>query len=74
MPRQQTVARSSVLVIIVSMLAAGCATSEVGMTDREAEAVPTPCKGYQYCPDELVDPGTGPWMPVAREAVPGTCG
>lgn len=56
------------------MLAAGCATSEVGMTDREAEAVPTPCKGYQYCPDELVDPGTGPWMPVAREAVPGTCG
>ena len=63
MPRQQTVARSSILVIILSMLVAGCATSEVGMTDREAEALPTPCEGYGYCPDELVDLGTARGCP-----------
>ena len=39
------------------------------MTDGEAEALPTPCEGYGYCPDELVDPGIGPWMPVPGEAV-----
>ena len=44
------------------------------MTDGEAEALPTPCEGYGYCPDELVDAGTGPWMSVAREAVLETCG
>ena len=44
------------------------------MTDGEAEALPTPCEGYGYCPDELVDPGIGPWMPVPGEAVLETCG
>ena len=66
--------QSCILVIVSSMLAAGCTASEVGTADTETETLPTPCEEYGYCPDALVDPGAGPWTPVAREGVLEACG
>lgn len=35
---------------------------------------PTPCEAYGYCPETLVDPGTGPWTQVPAADVLETCG
>ena len=61
------------LFLIVLLLFAGCSAVETE-TANLADAEPTPCEEYGYCPDELVDAGTGPWMQVAREDILDTCG
>jgi CubicO group peptidase (beta-lactamase class C family) len=41
---------------------------------QEATEITTPCEIYGYCPDALVDPGTGVWVPVPVAEIIDTCG
>jgi CubicO group peptidase (beta-lactamase class C family) len=59
------------LLLLSVVFLSGCAAA----VEPVAEVAPlTPCEEYGYCPDALVDPGTGPWEPVAATEVLDVCG